>query len=194
MTGSLTGALLLGLLLWQWSPQPLQEVFKADAPEVNAFPLFYMHDVKTTQYAVDGSPAYLLETEAFNYYEGQGTTSEQRQANSYATLAKPLITFYDQDLSVWRFSAAKGQSRNDGALIQLQGDVRLWQLQNGVTTTELTTQSLTIKPNQAFAQTSDPVVFKSISGVTMQSTGLKLFIESSKAEFLSAVKGRYDRL
>ena len=64
--GSFAGSLLLGFLLWQSPPQQLQEVLTSNTSEAKAFPLFYMHDVKTTQYAMDGSPAYLLETKQFN--------------------------------------------------------------------------------------------------------------------------------
>lgn len=184
--------LLLGLLLWQSPPEQLQDVLADKAPRAKAFPLSYMLDTKIIKYAIDGSPAYQLETIQFAYYEGQGPTAKDRRASAYATLEKPLITLYSKGGSPWQVSAASGKSRNEGELVTLMGDVRLWQREDGVITTELTTQSLTIKPEEAFAQTRKPVIARGISGTT-RATGVKLFITSGRVEFLSQVRGIYDR-
>ena len=185
--------MLLFFLLWASPPRQLQNVLTVNIPKTQAFPLFYMRDMKTTQHAVDGRPAYQLQTVKFDYYAGRGSTAAERQASGYAILEKPLLIFYGDQTSVWHLSAASGESRNDGELILLTGNVRLSQLQDGIITTELTTQSMTVKPKEAFVETRDTVVAKGVSG-TMKATGVKSFINSNSIEFLSAVQGSYDRL
>ena len=207
---------LLGLLLLISPPEPLKRVFSpSNTVKTKAlpFPLFYMRDMKTVQYAVNGRPLYQLETVKFDYYEGPGETAEDRQANAYATLERPLLTFYgeepsahdkesstpdkatsasdDKAPSTWRLSAANGESRDNGELVILTGDVRLWQMRDGMVTTELTTQSMTVNPVQAFAQTDQQVVASNVTS-TIEATGVKFYIDSNEIEFLSAVKGVYD--
>ena len=198
---------LLGLLLLTSPPEPLKRVFSpSNTVKTKAlpFPLFYMRDMKTVQYAVNGRPLYQLETVKFDYYEGPGETAEDRQANAYATLERPLLTFYgeepsaygeepldDKASSTWRLSAANGESRDNGELVILTGDVRLWQMRDGMVTTELTTQSMTVNPVQAFAQTDQQVVASNVTS-TIEATGVKFYIDSNEIEFLSAVKGVYD--
>ena len=107
-----------------------------------------------------------------------------------------MITFYGKDYGKkdypWRFSAKNGESRNNGELILLMGDVRLWQMQDNVVTNELTTDSLTLRPGEALAQTDEAIIAKSAVG-TMKATGATLFIDDGKIEFLSAVRGVYGR-
>ena len=97
----------------------------------------------------------------------------------------------DERPSTWRLSAANGESRDNGEVVKLTGNVRLWQVQDGIVTAELTTQSMTVKPVQAFAKTDRPVVVSSMTG-TITATGVKFYADSSELEFLSAVKGAYD--
>jgi len=183
---------LLGLLAWQWPTGRLQDVLSGSIPEVKTFPLSYMLDMKTTQYRADGGLAYRLEAIEFAYYEGQGQNAEARRASAYATLKRPFITLYSRDAPPWQLSAASGESRNEGQLVTLIGDVRLWQVQDGVVTAELTTQSLAIMPAEGRAHTDQPVVATGIGG-TMTATGATLFAKDNRIEFLSRVRGIYEK-
>ena len=183
------------LLLWLWQSAPgqLQDIPVGITSEIGSFPLYYMRNIKTVQYDVDGNLAYQLEALKIDYYGGNGLTTENRHVNAYATMEKPSMIFYDEKGYPWRLSAARGESRNDGELIIFTGDVRFWQVKDDTVTTKLTSQSLTVRPGEKLAQTDEPVVAESVAG-TIQSIGAKLFIDSGKIELLSAVKGVYDRL
>ena len=152
-----------------------------------------MRNIKTIQYDADGNLAYQLEALKLDHYTGDGLTAKDRHANAYATMERPSMIFYDEKGYRWRLSAARGESRNDGEIIVFTGNVRFWQVKDDVVTTQLTSQSLAVRPGEKLAQTDKLVVAESIAG-TIQSIGAKLFINSGKIELLSAVQGVYDRL
>ena len=183
------------LLLWFWrsAPSQLQDIPVEITSEIGSFPLYYMRNIKTIQYDVDGNLAYQLEALKLDYFIGDGLTIKDRHANAYARMEKPSMIFYDEKGYPWRLSAAHGESRNNGELIVFTGNVRFWQVKDDVITTQLTTPSLTVRPGEKLAQTDKPVVAESVAG-TIKSIGAKLFINSGKIELLSAVKGVYDRL
>ena len=192
---SLTLLALSSLLLWLWqsAPNRLPDIPISTTSKIESFPLYYMRNIKTIQYDADGNLAYQLEALKLDHYTGDGLTAKDRHANAYATMERPSMIFYDEKGYPWRLSAARGESRNDGEIIVFTGNVRFWQVKDDVVTTQLTSQSLAVRPGEKLAQTDKLVVAESIAG-TIQSIGAKLFINSGKIELLSAVQGVYDRL
>lgn len=107
-------------------------------------------------------------------------------------LQSPYITIYNKDQQPWLISSKTGGSEQGLAKICLQGEVKLYQAPgNNNNETTITTDILTILPQQQIAVTKSPVVITQPNAI-INAVGLKADLASGNIELSSKARGVYN--
>jgi len=141
-------------------------------------PDFYLTNASSSQYDTDGALEYKLYTERLEYFPGPRDSDLTR-------LTRPKMTLFHKDGTPWVIRAQKGQVNNNGASVDLWGDV----IVNRMTANKplmVETSTLEIIPGQGLAQTKDDVIITNNIG-KLDATGMKAYIEQNKLQLLSNV-------
>lgn len=176
----LTGIVAI-LLIYFGNYQTIYPIADSSAP--NQRPDFFMDDISSIKLNLDGSIHYRLTASNLAHYARLNRTE----------LTNPQLTLYQKDRTPWELSAKTGTLLEDGNSINLKDQVQLIQkAENKSVPTKLTTTEITIKPDEHYAITDQPIKILSAEGLTT-ATGLKAFFNTNKMELLSEVNGVYYR-
>jgi lipopolysaccharide export system protein LptC len=108
----------------------------------------------------------------------------------HSDVVRPLVTFYDEDGSIWTATANKGKVLGDGKEVQLIDDVNIVSSGSPETKITINTQDLRIVPDKHFAETKNTVVLQQNQN-TVTATGMQAFFAIGNIEFKSDVRGWY---
>lgn len=156
------------IVLLNSPPQVLQQA----EPSGNGRELLlsgYLTGVETTQYGEAGAVEYRFSADRLSHYQAD---REGPSSSDYTTIKEPSFTFYQPESPPWYMTARQGRSSEDGELVVLRDDVRVWQNTRGSAPTVITTSELLIRPESQVAETDQFVMITRpqmvASGVGMQ--------------------------
>ena len=150
------------------------------------YPSSIIEGAKTVQFNTLGNIEYQLTTQKALYFE-QSDLNPQ----AYIEYQNPELIFYGDDTNTPTIVAAEtALSRDNGDTLLLENNVLLKQTLDTGEQYTLTTDALTILPNQQFARTDKPVIINAPSGKTT-ATGLTADFKQQRIELLSDVRGNY---
>jgi len=144
---------------------------------------FYAKNINTLQTNAQGQPQNRLIAKVATHFE----------KDDHTELEQPIATLYDTNSPPWVIKAERGLVTAEGKRITLQRNVSIYR-EPTKTAPEIliTTESLLIKPDKNYAETSDPIRFRSGDNV-INSIGMNGYIgRPMKIELLSNVRGEYE--
>lgn len=178
---------LIGFLLWYSPPQELAERLVPKESK-NRYPEFYLQNTTSKQYTQTGALDYQLSADELRYFS-RHISDTPRDLVEYD---KPKVLLYNEQGQIqWQVIADTGTSDDTGERIELIGNVVVKEFTLEVESSELLTESLTILPEQKFAETDKPVIIRDQTGLT-KTTGLKAFFNQQRIELLDNVSGTYN--
>lgn len=175
--------LLISAVAWFTESPPEQLLSKRPTPQQQSRAAdLVIHGAKTRHFNLEGTLAYLVDADQITFF--------QFQRRDHADLTEPRILFYQDQQPKWRTQSKSGVAHNNGERVLLRGDVRIIELPEpgGV---ELTTQAITIKPREEYAET-DKVVTIATGPNTTTGRGLRAFLKEDRMEILADVKSTYE--
>lgn len=116
---------------------------------------------------------------------------EHYAANDTSDFTNPEVMIYGQDQMPWKVTANYGQSESGIEEVHLWDNVKIHQ-SAGTNNNELTitTNSLTIFPQEQSAATNQPITIAQ-PGTVVNSVGLKANLQKGEVQLLSQAKGTY---
>ena len=193
---------LVVLILRHSPPESLKGLLTETVDQPNP-PFSYIMNAHTTQYSDQGYIQYTLKSELTRIYEETGPGLPE------ITFDKPSITVFknasiqNNQLPLWKASSVYGEANKEEDEVWLKGDVVVEMMQtrsidkpvsnmnntrNQVPT--LSTSLLLIKPDKGYAETDKPVTVTDGTSI-IRSTGIRLFFDDERVEFLSNVQSQY---
>ncbi|MDT8398261.1 MAG: LPS export ABC transporter periplasmic protein LptC [Pseudomonadales bacterium] len=146
---------------------------------------YFMVDVDSTHFKLDGKAEYRLRAERFTHYPDPG----------YTDVNAPRLEIYQDTGNPWFISADNGRIETDLALeqekVELDGNVVIHRIDNRGEALNVYTESLTIYPDLKNVTTSYPVRITAGTG-EITSTGMTADLNSNRVQLLENVRGRYE--
>jgi lipopolysaccharide export system protein LptC len=182
----LTIALLIalftgGILLLESPPEVFQPNTVTLPSEEDVHLTGYLTGVTTTQYNQTGTVEYHFTANQMSHFQPDPNTVS---TNDYTTINAPFFTFFQEDSSPWYVRAQQGRSTQNGELMILQNDVRVWQENEGTEPTVITTSELHIRPQKQVAETDQFVIITRPQIIT-QGVGMRANLEQETFAILS---------
>lgn len=116
---------------------------------------------------------------------------EQTPERRALALRSVRVEYRDAENVEWQVSAARAEAPNDGAYLDLEGDVRLVaRPQSGTQATVIETQRLHLDP-RAYLATSDAAVRIADAQVVLSARGLEADLKRDRLELHSEVRGQF---
>jgi LPS export ABC transporter protein LptC len=143
----------------------------------------YLTGVESIQYNQSGAVEYLFSAQRMSHYQANRNGPSSLD---YTAIEQPSFTFYQPDSSPWYMTAREGRSTEDGELVVLREDVRVWQNNPGADPTVLTTNELLIRPNTQVAETDQ---FVMISHPRMVTRGVGMHADLEQDTFAIRSQG-----
>lgn len=137
-----------------------------------------------------GELSYAFTADELRHYRHNTT---QVSENDYTLIRQPELTFYTEE-PPWRMSADQGRITDRGLTLTLADNVHIWQADPNdpeVRTSELTTESLTVRPMEKTAHTDAAVTIETALG-TISAVGMEADLRNQQIQFLSRVQGSYE--
>lgn len=150
----LVGLFASAIILLETPPQVLQQEEAAEKQRELLLTGF-LTGVESIQYNQTGSAEYLFSAERLSHYQADRNGPS---SHDYTAIEAPSFTFYQPDSNPWYMTAQEGRSTEDGELVALREDVRVWQNNLGAEPTEITTSELLIRPGAQVAETDQFVM------------------------------------
>lgn len=178
---------IIGLIaFWGKSPGDLL----GDGIERTAtFPHAYMTDIKLREYDTSGNLRNILTTETAEHFQ---INPNQPGIHDYTLLKQPRMIFSDAaDVAPWNLTANDGRIDQNGQLVTLLNDVRVYQQSSDEGLLELLTSELRIKASQQYAETDKAVKMRAQQG-HLDTLGMKAYLGEDRIELLSQVRGTYE--
>ena len=184
-----------GILYYMESSQNILGTPETLEKESDELPYAVAGNTATQHYSDNGNLDYTFKAKQLKYFNGVDNvaeldSSEAQQGGEYTLLEEPKFVIYLPDRS-WRIESHTGIITEQGNIITLEGNVRIWRNDKDKSNTELTTESLTIMPHEKFAETDEPVKISSIRGV-LTAVGMRVNFSDKKIKLLSRVKARHE--
>ncbi|GGO82864.1 lipopolysaccharide export system protein LptC [Marinobacterium nitratireducens] len=179
---ALATALLAPVLLyWGFDRGPSEPEVRALEGNVTNTD-FYLRDARIQQFDADGRLHQQLQSPELEHYPEPGLLQA----------SEPRIELARKG-SEGRISieAAEGMLMDSNERVDLSGDVRLHDETADGPGLRLETSSLTLLPQQQYAETDARVRILAPGGET-RGRGMKAYLEERKVELLSEVEGRYE--
>ena len=112
--------------------------------------------------------------------------------DDHSDFTSPQFTIYRPSGEQWIVSAEKGTSEKGTEKILLHGEVIMTRqlTPTAEVDLEIRTRDLIIQPDNAFAETNQPITITRGESV-LQSDGVRAFFDEGRVELLSRVRGRY---
>jgi lipopolysaccharide export system protein LptC len=165
--------LVIGLVaFWDKSPN---ELLGEDIVRSANFPQAYMTSIKLREYDAEGNLRSILTTD----------TAEHFQVNPLRPGPK------DYTMLAQHLTAEEGRIDQNGQLITLFTDVRVFQESEQEGLLELLTSELRIKASQQYAETDKAVKMRAQQG-HLDTLGMKAYLGEDRIELLSRVRGTYE--
>ncbi|MGI1677240.1 MAG: LPS export ABC transporter periplasmic protein LptC [Cellvibrionaceae bacterium] len=152
------------------------------------FPQFFMENFQTTQFNTEGNVEYKFFGESAKHFQMNPAAPS---ADDYMNIVKPEVIFFQSSEPPWTLQSKLGKAVQQGDLIHLSGDVRVFQDFENAISTKITTDELSLKPREQFAETAKPVM---IDYPRAHYEGLGMEVDFAKKLFTlhSDVKGVHE--
>ncbi|MCW8194378.1 LPS export ABC transporter periplasmic protein LptC [Proteobacteria bacterium 005FR1] len=144
----------------------------------------YLTGVRTTQYGEAGAVEYRFSADRMSHFQAD---REGPSARDYTDIEAPSFTFYQAESAPWRMTARQGRSSDDGELVILQDDVRVWQNNTASEPTVITTSELLIRPESQVAETDQ---FVMITRPQMVASGVGMRADLEQETFAIRSEGK----
>jgi lipopolysaccharide export system protein LptC len=184
---SLAAALVIALVFfWDTQPQILNPFGNRDAVE-RRFPYAVIENAHTKHFDETGRLSYEFVANTLRHFRiDLSRISEE----DYTTLESPKLTLYTEN-ALWFASADHGQLTENGNLLALWPNVRIWQEEDNNVTIQLVTTHLEISPNTKHIFTDAEVVITSPQS-RLTSTGMSVDLSNKRIQLLNRVRGQHE--
>ncbi|MGH1472411.1 MAG: LPS export ABC transporter periplasmic protein LptC [Cellvibrionaceae bacterium] len=152
------------------------------------FPQFFMENFQTTQFNIEGHIEYEFSGESAQHFQINTVAPSNED---YMNIIRPEVVFFQSNESPWTLKSENGKALQQGDIIHLSGGVEAYQYVDDFQTTKITTDELSLKPRQQFAETAKPVM---IDYPRAHYEGLGMEVDFTKKLFtlLSDIKGIHE--
>lgn len=181
------GIVYLGILavlaaLSTWLLSTVESSLREETVPHTKAPTLYMDHFLATRMNAQGTREYTLASpHVVQLPDQQGTRLEQ-----------PVMTVFQDQVSTWMIQAEHAWIAPDNALIRLEQAVSIVRpASSGKPPMTITTRNLLLRPEQGFAETSEPARMETPGGL-VTAKGLKAFLHTQQLELLSKVRGIYE--
>ncbi len=181
-------ALTMGVLaLWDAPTQDITSEHKS-IQSVSLPPYAIIADAHTQHFDQKGELSYQFVAKTLRHFR---LNLSKISEGDYATLDSPQLTLYTQD-GPWFITAETGKATENGAILTLWNNVRIWQNDNVTQQiTELTTDKLIIEPLKKVVRTMSRVEITSPQG-QLESIGMNINLLSKRIKLHSQVRGYHE--
>ncbi len=189
------------VVVWETPPELLLPGDR-EKPEHQAQLFSIITQAKARHFNEQGQLSYSFVAEQLRHYRYDVT---RVSAEDYTIISQPRVTFYTET-PPWHMRAAEGKLTDGGLTLTLSNDVHIWQAAATETdstdptadtsehsTSELSTEYLTVRPREKTAHTDAAVTINTPTG-TISATGMTADLRKHHITFLSDVKGSYDAM
>ncbi|WP_084128598.1 LPS export ABC transporter periplasmic protein LptC [Cellvibrio mixtus] len=180
------GVLVLGFFLFSLRHKegPISHEY-----DPSRFPQIFMKQVQTREFDAEGKLNFELTTPQVALYQPD---VEGPSARDYTLIDAPKMIFYNsQNGTPWRMSATHGRSEANNELIRLIGDVIIQQNSPTQGLMRVTTDELSVRTREQFAETDKAVKMRSAKG-QIDALGMDADLVQSRLQLKSQVKAVYD--
>lgn len=176
------------VLLWDTRPELLNPLATPKSP-FERFPYAVLHDAKTRHFDEAGILSYEFDAVTIKHFRADTDSSSDED---YMLITAPTLTLYGEPIP-WHVTAKQGKVTKQGEELELWDDVRIWQAtpESGSGSTELTTQTITIYPNEKKIHTEAHVHVSSPTG-SLDADGLEVDMLKQHIKLLANVRGRHE--
>lgn len=171
-----------------WDSPPTLLLPDAEPPnEADLIPYAVIDEAHSKHFNVDGSLSYEFSATTLKHFRlDLGQISE----GDFTTLEQPLLTLYT-DEDAWFVSARLARVTEQGSLLKLWQDVRIWQEKGTGEKLELTTDEILIYPIEKQVKTDSQVSIQSSMG-SLKATGMVVDLDRKNIQLLNNVHGYHD--
>jgi len=180
--------ILLASFFFGFSLSPNPETTKEINEDTSGFPQFYMKNVTTSEFDVNGKLRYQLATPSISHYQLHLNAPGE---NDYTLIEQPSLIFHHEDQAPWIIKATEGRSEKNGALIHLLQDVVISQHSTQQGLVQITTESLLAKPLEQFVET-DKAVKITAEQTQIDAIGMSADLAASRLQLNSQVDAVYE--
>lgn len=155
--------------------------------ESDLIPYAVMDEAHSKHFGVDGALSYEFSAVTLKHFRldlGKISTGD------FTTLEQPLLTLYTEN-DAWYVSAKLARVTEQGSLLKLWQDVRVWQEQDDGQTLELTTDEILIYPTEKLVKTDSAVNIQSPMG-SLNAIGMVVDLDKKNIKLLNNVHGSHD--
>ncbi|KAF0190686.1 MAG: hypothetical protein FD165_2474 [Gammaproteobacteria bacterium] len=142
---------------------------------------YYLKNFTLTAMDADGQPGHRLVAESLQHYADDDT----------AEIDRPHMTVFRRGETPWLVTATAGRLSMPDEVLRLQGNVRIAR-DDGPNNAglELQTRDVTVRLNDEYAETAQPVTIHHQQGVTA-AIGMTANLRDGHIELLQQVRGTY---
>lgn len=173
-------AAVLGAIgYWNVSPESFLEkpVAQVDESAID----YYAINAHSVQYLPDGKMQYDMTADKV----------EHVQTSQVTLLTKPDMQLYRGTVYPWHVTSDRGEVNPDGSQVELIDSVRIARTDQKSRATLITSSRMTVFPQKQYAQTDQDVRIDGAGGVST-AKGMKAYLNDSKINLLSNVRGQYE--
>ena len=175
---------ILGLLLaavgyWNISPERFMDrpVASVDETQID----YYATNARAKQFLPDGGVQYEMTADRVDHM----------RASEVTMLTKPDVQLYRGTVYPWHVQSERGEVNPDGTEVELIDNVRVARTDQKNRATVITSSRMTVFPQKQYAQTEQNVRIEGAGGVST-AKGMKAYLNDSKINLLSNVRGLYE--
>ena len=172
-------ALFLAVGYWNISPERFldQPAAQVDESAID----YYATNAKSVQFLPDGKVQYEMTSDKV----------EHVKASEVTLLTNPDMNIYRGTEFPWHVTSKRGEVNPDGTEVELIDSVRVARTDDKKRETVITTSRMTVFPQKQYAQTDRDVRIQAAGSVTT-ATGMKAYLNDSRMNLLSNVRGQYE--
>ena len=173
------GLLFAAIGYWDVSPERFldQPAAAVDESQID----YYAINAKARQYLPDGGVQYDMTADKVEHVKTSQVT----------LLTKPDMQLYRGTVYPWHVTSDRGEVNPDGSQVELIDSVRIARTDQKSRATLITSSRMTVFPQKQYAQTDQDVRIDGAGGVST-AKGMKAYLNDSKINLLSNVRGQYE--
>ncbi|MDE1166888.1 MAG: LPS export ABC transporter periplasmic protein LptC [Pseudomonas sp.] len=164
---------------WNISPETFLDQPKTAVDETAID--YYATNAHSKQFMPDGKLQYDMTSDKV----------EHLQASQVTLLTNPDVNLYRGAAFPWHVTSKRGEVNPDGTQVELIDSVRVARVDEKNRQTIITTTRMTVFPQKQYAQTDQAVRIDGAGGVTT-GVGMKAYLQDSRMNLLSNVRGLYE--
>jgi lipopolysaccharide export system protein LptC len=172
-------ALTTLVVWWGLGERPSEPTGEKPVAEPRA--QYYLKDFTLQASDAAGAPSYRVSSPSAVYFRGEDVWN----------VTEPRWRFRTPSKARWVGRADEGHILEGGDRLDLAGDVHLRRPEGDGGPVDMVTPTLTVKPQEDFAHTADPVTITG-PGYRIDGVGARVWLKQQRMVLLSKVKGRYD--